>query len=184
MKTAVLFGACQPFGFELCSQLLEKGYDVCAIDHSDWITDEQEENWLLIGRNANLRYMELENSEDSIQQILNGEHCLYIIPTVDYLKRSNINARNQLIFQLERFSERTKTKESLFVIHPPVTERKQTSFARKLNGLFEALKKIHNVMEYCPSDAYASGFHENILSDAAKEVVTLMEKQKLLENNN
>ncbi|RWR14527.1 hypothetical protein QNH23_09460 [Siminovitchia fortis] len=182
MKTAVLFGARQPFGFELCSLLLEKGYDVFAIDHSDWITDEQEEKWLLIGRNANLRYMELENVEDSIQQKLSDEKCLYIIPTLDYLNRCHPSARNELIYQLERFSERKKTEASLLLIHPPATERSQSSFAGKLNGIFESLKKFHNVWEYCPSDAYASGLREN-LSAAANDAVNYLEQQKLLESN-
>lgn len=203
MKTAVLFGARQDFGFELCSLLLEKGYEVFAIDHRDWITDKQEENWLLIGRNANVRYKELSSEEESIHQALMEEECLYIIPTIDYFNRCNINAMEQLLAQLQGFLERKSIKECLLLIHPSATERTQSSFAGKLAALIESLKKIHHVKEFCLSDILREeeplasenekwdnaaentvGLHKSNISVAAKEVVSHIEQQKLLENNN
>lgn len=206
MKTAVVFCARQPFGFELCSRLLEKGYDVFAVDHHDWITDEQEENWLLIGRNANLRYFEIENEDESIQHIFSDKESLYIIPTVDYLSCNNGSARNQLLSLLQGFSE--KEKEWLLLIHPPAMERIQSSFAGKINGLVELLKKDHKVMEFCfteiPSkerdtmvlitealgekwkeaEVNQGVFRETMIATAVNEAICHIEQKKLLEGNN
>lgn len=207
MKTAVVFGARQPFGFELCCQLLEKGYSVYAIEHHQWITQEQEENWLLIGRNANLKYMELKNDEGPAQQLFSGEEYLYIIPSIDYLSRNHANVRNHLMLQLKNLLELEKTK-SLLLIHPSVTGRNESSFAGKLNGLFESIKKKHQVREYCISDSLSkggnamvlisgagdgqgktadgnsAGLRENVLSTAAEEVVSYIEQHNLLKMNN
>ncbi len=202
MKTAVLFGARQDFGFELCSLLLEKGYEVIAIDHQDWITDHQEENWLLIGRNANVRYKELSNEKELIHHTLMEKECLYIIPTIDYFNRCNANVREQLLGQLQGLLEHKNSNECLLLIHPSATERMQSSFAGQLAALIESLKQIHHVKEFCLSDILREeplilenekwdhvaettvGFYKSNISIAAKKAVSYMEQQKLLENNN
>lgn len=202
MKTAVLFGARQSFGFELCSVLLEEGYEVFAIDHQDWITDQQEENWLLIGRNANVRYRELSNEKEFIHQTLMEEECLYIIPTIDYFNRCNTNVREQLLAQLQGFLEHKNIKECLLLIHPHATERKQSSFAGKLVTLIELLKQMHYVQEFCLSDILREektsapenetwdntgenmvALDKGYISNATKKVLRYMEQKKLLEND-
>ncbi|VEF48702.1 NAD(P)-binding Rossmann-fold domain-containing protein [Bacillus freudenreichii] len=207
MKTAVIFGARQPFGFELCSRLLERGFEVYGIDHHQWITEEQEDNWLLIGRNANLRYMELEKTDDTIHQALLDERCLYIIPTLDYLNKNDNGVRNQLVSQLKRIAEGKRARESLLVIQPPSIERAQSSFIHSFNELLESVKENHRVIEYSLSSSFSEkgknmalveknggGSWEKtgnlpiyqdevFLSDAAKDVACYIEKEKMLELN-
>ncbi len=44
MKSAIVLGARQQFGFKICEELLEDDYLVFAKDFIQWQTNEQKEN--------------------------------------------------------------------------------------------------------------------------------------------
>lgn len=206
MKTAVVFGARQPFGFEICSCLLEKGFEVYGIDHEQWISQEQNDNWLLIGRNANLRYMELKKTDKSLQQNLLDERGLFIIPILDYLSNNN-NVMDQLVSQVKGIAEEQRSGDSLLVIQPPFLERDQSSYIRNFNDLLQLIKETLQIAEYRLPPSFSDEeknmdiageivegqfekqenrleYHqENYLSAAAKAVVFYIEQNKMLEFN-
>ncbi|WP_456271818.1 hypothetical protein [Bacillus sp. AK031] len=55
MTRAIVAGSLGFLGFELCSVLLEEGYEVLAVDQHD----EAGERWLEVGRNSNITYQPL-----------------------------------------------------------------------------------------------------------------------------
>ncbi len=84
MDHVIVFAARQFLGFELCKQLLDKGYEVTAIDHCEWQQTAHEEKWLSIGRNANLQYFEMGKQPE-----LKVENTIAIIPIYDYFINEN-----------------------------------------------------------------------------------------------
>ncbi|MCP3742177.1 hypothetical protein [Rossellomorea sp. BNER] len=57
MNQAVVLAAQDFLGFEICSSLLENGYEVKALDQ----TEDMAGKWLEIGRNANIQYSSMNN---------------------------------------------------------------------------------------------------------------------------
>ncbi|MBM7586507.1 hypothetical protein JOC86_003059 [Bacillus pakistanensis] len=60
MNQAVVLAAQEFLGFEICSSLLECGYEVKAFDQ----TEDLAAKWLEIGRNANIQYSSMNNVPD------------------------------------------------------------------------------------------------------------------------
>jgi hypothetical protein len=171
MKDAAVYGARQPFGFELCTQLLERGYCVYAVDHEYWMRESDEEKWLFIGRNANLRYFGLKNgNDDAALPFQPQRHCLFFIPVIDYAVRHVPEVTEQLIRQVETISQTDQSAENCLVwIHPPASKRNQGAFFKKLHAVY-AKWKADNLpaLEYCvPEKITRNGPESDPLPDEA-----------------
>lgn len=138
MRHAVVYGARQPFGFELCSQLLEKGYVVHAVDHQHWMREEDEEKWLFIGRNANLVYYEIAREEDHAKLPFQpSNNCLIFIPVIDYVMRHVSHVADQLVRQLTYLSHMEMLEEAfVFFIYPPASRLYQAPFFKNLDSIY------------------------------------------------
>ncbi len=140
MRNVVVYGARQCFGFEMCKQLLEKGYFVHAVDHEQWQTEQNEEQWMFVGRNANLIYDELVGNE---QRLCNDieKHPIYMIPLIDYCVKQHSDVQEQLVTQLQLLSTRAQT-ESLFIfVHPLAVQREQETFVKESGQLIQSIRK-------------------------------------------
>jgi nucleoside-diphosphate-sugar epimerase len=70
MTRAIVAGSLGFLGFELCSVLLEEGFEVLAVDQQD----EAGERWLEVGRNANITYQPLHQASTDVD----GRTIFYI----------------------------------------------------------------------------------------------------------
>ena len=150
MKTAVVFGARQFFGFEICSQLLDKGYYVHAIDHQNWQKKDHKDKWLFIGRNANLKYTNIEEQTDVFRQTNIPElPYLYIFPLVDYYSCNDSIVRDQLTIMLEELATSPSPSESLFIfLQPSAFPMNDSQFNGKMEELITEIRNEHKVFEY------------------------------------
>lgn len=152
MRHAAVYGARQPFGFELCSQLLEKGYYVHAVDHQYWMREADEEKWLFVGRNANLDYYEIQNEDDHAKLPFKvPKNCLIFIPVVDYMMRHVSQVRDQLVRQLAAFLHMKELQGAcLFFIYPPAANLDQASFLKNVHGIYRDLRTNEvTAIDYC-----------------------------------
>ncbi len=62
MKEAIVFASQRFLGFEICRALLEQGVEVLAIDDFNKVQDK----WLEVGRNANIKYIPLDEWNEEI----------------------------------------------------------------------------------------------------------------------
>lgn len=154
MRHAAVYGARQPVGFELCSQLLEKGYFVYAVDHQLWMREADEERWLYVGRNANLKYFELQNEGDHDKLPFQvPENCCIFIPISDYVMRHVSQVTDQLIQQLTAFSHIPDMQKScLLLIYPSSTNINQAPLFRRLHSICSELQTNQvPVKDFCPT---------------------------------
>ncbi|MFD1706946.1 hypothetical protein ACFSCZ_09410 [Siminovitchia sediminis] len=183
MKSAVIFGARQRMGFELCSRLLDNGYKVYGIDHRLWITEEQEDHWLMIARNANLGYFELTGVEDIDHCLPENEECLYILPAVDYYEGQNEGVQNQFILSLERMRNLNIRSPFFLVIQPPATHRNHAPFSLSLKKWADSMDKLE---EYYLSPSVYRDEEQDFLrvadvGKAAEKVVEFIQNKNLME---
>lgn len=149
MRTAVVFGARQRFGFEICVQLLDKGYVVRALEHEQWQTEEAEEKWMLIGRNANLTYDELKQgrAQSLVQSI--KEDSIYIIPLIDYYFKQIKCVQDQLVRQFQLIATCDLASSFFVFLHPSALNREQVTFAKESEVFIQSLrKKGVSLLEY------------------------------------
>ncbi|OAK67736.1 hypothetical protein [Lederbergia galactosidilytica] len=144
MKSAIVLGARQQFGFKICEELLEDDYLVFAKDFIQWQTNEQKENWLYIGRNAHLNYTDLEKAENIYEE----KSSLVIIPLVDFYTREETKAHDLLISILKDQSF-TPIQTPLVLIQPYSMQRSYSTFSQAIEKLKEERMKMGGeVLEY------------------------------------
>lgn len=78
MEYALVFGAQQFIGFELCKALVNQGYEVLAIDEQQQEEMLENNKWMEIGRNANLQYREIGESIEL------QDNMICFLPIYDY----------------------------------------------------------------------------------------------------
>ncbi|WP_433748890.1 hypothetical protein [Falsibacillus pallidus] len=61
MNHAIVFSAGGFIGFSLCRELLNRGYNVLAIEHTETMQISDESKWMEFGRNANFNFSSLED---------------------------------------------------------------------------------------------------------------------------
>ncbi|MCJ8005992.1 hypothetical protein ACFFF5_05350 [Lederbergia wuyishanensis] len=147
MKSAVVFGARQPLGYELCVQLLEKGYKVYAKDFAEWQNEDHEEKWLYIGRNANLQYEHLnhifEEKHDSIQY--------FFIPLADFYKRDFPEIQERFTQLLKEYGkENVFSNSNIVLIQSSAIHFRNSNFYSEIERFKKEIQEnITNVIEYC-----------------------------------
>lgn len=126
MRGTVVYGARQTFGFTLCSVLLEQGYVVYGIDHASWMNEEQRENWLNIGRNANLHYREINGEIQGVEKLSETELVVFI-PMIDYISRNGEQEHREMVQHIKGLAESVNNLNTI-VISPDVMDRHHRSF--------------------------------------------------------
>lgn len=149
MRSAVVFGARQQYGFELCEKLLDLGCYVYAVDHKEWQTDQCEERWMLIGRNAHVELM-LINQQQKVKEQLS---CIekaeyYIIPVLDYAERNYDKTHEQFLQMLDKSLSLKARKQFLF-LYALSSNIQHDIFYKKIRSLIEKERENnHQVKEY------------------------------------
>ncbi|WP_114743988.1 hypothetical protein [Falsibacillus pallidus] len=80
MNHAIVFSAGGFIGFSLCRELLNRGYNVLAIEHNETMQISEENKWMEFGRNANFNVSSLEDWEGGLK-----EPFFCFIPYYDFL---------------------------------------------------------------------------------------------------
>ncbi|MBS4198674.1 hypothetical protein KHA93_03290 [Bacillus sp. FJAT-49732] len=148
MKSAIVFGARQSLGYELCVQLLEKGYKVYAKDFAQWQNEEQEEKWLFIGRNANLQY---EHLEDFLETKQSESIHYFFIPLLDFYTRDfpEIYERFNQILKIIGKDDSLFTTQFI-IIHPSAIQVRKSNFYSEIESFIKGIQeKGIKVTEYC-----------------------------------
>ncbi|HEY4553005.1 MAG TPA: hypothetical protein VIG80_07405 [Bacillaceae bacterium] len=148
MNHAIVLGARQTVGFEICSQLLDLGCLVHAFDHREWQEELHENRWMMIGRNAHLQYSYMEEVWNVLQQI---EHAFYcFIPLADYYSRENTKLQEAMLSFLDEIERREwGDKCPLVFLNPPVISREHSTFHMEVEKRIAALKsKRIKVLEF------------------------------------
>ncbi|MBO0993661.1 hypothetical protein [Bacillus sp. SD088] len=144
MKSAIVLGARQQYGFKLCEELLEQGYQVNAMDFNQWQTTEQEEKWLFIGRNANLHYAPLHENEN----ISDNQALILIVPLIDFYSRQKTEAHDALLSILKKLNE-LQAQTPLVLIQPLTIQRSYSTFSQEIEKIKEdRIKMDGEVLEY------------------------------------
>lgn len=144
VKSAMVLGARQDFGFEICKELLNEGLIVHARDFSEWQTEHHEERWLIIGRNANLDYSNLK------QEDIDKRNVDYLfIPLTDFYTGLREDIHNQMISLLRGYFAVEARKSTIVIVQPTVMERKWEDLYLKMEEWkVEMNKKKWNIAEY------------------------------------
>ncbi|MFK4998168.1 hypothetical protein ACI2OX_14920 [Bacillus sp. N9] len=89
---------------------------VNALDHEEWQTEKHVEQWMLIGRNANLT-LTLYNDENEEEMERFGFTPIdyLIIPLIDYYEQGDPRVLKQLIRLIEPFYEDKRHHDALFI---------------------------------------------------------------------
>lgn len=144
MKSAIVLGARQQYGFKLCEELLEQGYQVNAMDFNQWQTTEQEEKWLFIGRNANLHYAPLHEKEN----ISDNQAFMLIVPLIDFYSRQQTEVHDALLSILKKSNE-SQAQTPLVLIQPLTIQRSYSTFFQEIEKIKEdRIKMGAEVLEY------------------------------------
>nr|WP_144929059.1 hypothetical protein [Paenibacillus bovis] len=143
MRTAIVVGARQSLGFRICRQLLENGFVVYGKDFASWQNEQCEENWLYIGRNANLHFDYVEDEDD----LLSDDVDFLIVPLIDFYKRYYSKINDQLLNQLQRIITKPSfSKTTVILVGPTAIHSRNCKISAEIEDL-----KINrkNVKEYC-----------------------------------
>lgn len=150
MKTAIVLGARQELGFQLCEHLLENDYAVFANDFLLWQDETHEEKWLYIGRNAHLHYMKSENIADILKKEALTFHYI-IIPLIDFYLRDFPELEEPLIKELTELVNEVAFTTSIFVfIQPTALEKRNLSLSLKMEQM--KLKMKHKFVDILVSN--------------------------------
>ncbi len=159
MRSAVVFGARQQYGFEVCAKLLDLGCYVYAVDHANWQTEECEDRWMQIGRNAHVELM-LINQQQSVKdqpRVMEQAEC-YIIPILDYTNHKYDRSHEQLLRMLDMYVPWESSKKFIFLhgfksnMNHHTLHKKVESFVRNVG------KNNHQVKEYYLPPAEMQGY--------------------------
>ncbi|WP_062105295.1 hypothetical protein [Bacillus niameyensis] len=144
MKSAMVIGARQDLGFEICKELLNEGMIVHARDFSEWQTEQHEERWLFIGRNANLDYSTL-NKKD-----MDRKNIDYLfIPLTDFYVGLREDIHNQIISLLRHYFAVEAIKSTIVIVQPSVMEREWEDLYLKMEEWkVEMNKRNWHIAEY------------------------------------
>lgn len=165
MKSAVVFGARQQYGYEICAKLLEFGWIVYGIDHEKWQTEEKEDRWMGIGRNAHLQLMIIEQHKKNAALIDYSKNPhMYIIPVLDYDAYHLDVMHDQLILMLEHLSKLQQDTKPLFLfIQSAASKRNQSEFQQNLEILLEQMRRDQqHVIQYFLPSTHSHMFFERI----------------------
>ncbi|MGE8205206.1 hypothetical protein ACQKP0_11620 [Heyndrickxia sp. NPDC080065] len=114
MDRAIVFTAQQFLGFELCKGLLEKGFEVTAVEHKDMINNECEDKWLEIGRNANLSYQLMNEKIELCEQT-----SICFVPIYDLFVEKDEKLLNRWIGRFKEIYDELKSNIKLIVLISP-----------------------------------------------------------------
>ncbi|MFC5464005.1 hypothetical protein [Lederbergia graminis] len=143
MRTAIVVGARQSLGFRICSQLLDSGFVVYGKDYASWQNEQCEENWMYIGRNANLHFDYVDDDHDLISEDVD----FLIVPLIDFYERDDSNINEQLLIQLQGIITKPSfAKTTILLVGPTAIHSRNCKISKGI----EELKLNHkNVKEYC-----------------------------------
>ncbi|MBS4210645.1 hypothetical protein [Bacillus sp. FJAT-50079] len=150
MKKAIVFAARQPIGFKACVQLLDQGLLVDALDHEMWQTERHVEQWMLIGRNANLTLTLYNDENEGEMERFDSIPINYvIIPLIDYYEKGDDRLQIQLIRLVEMFYQTNRCDDTLFIfLQPTAMDRSGQAMYEKIEMMKEQLKQHANIIEY------------------------------------
>ncbi|MGE6260212.1 hypothetical protein ACQKCU_20415 [Heyndrickxia sporothermodurans] len=112
MERAVVFNAQQFLGFEICKELLNKGYEVLAIEHKGMVHDVNKEKWLEIGRNANVTYQLMGDKMDFQDPTYN-----WFVPLYDFISEKEDSLFDEWLYHFQRLYDEMKclVKKIIFI---------------------------------------------------------------------
>ncbi|MEK3887409.1 hypothetical protein [Bacillus sp. FSL K6-3431] len=203
MKSAVVFGARQQYGFELCVKLLDVGCYVYAIDHENWQTDVCEERWMQIGRNAHVELIILNHKLSNKQPVFLEKIQYYMVPVIDYSNFQYDTAHKQMLQMLELYYKADNSSQAQFLfLHDLASGIDQSIFHQKLDSILDNMRQSSNkkLMEYFlpnminsnPQAAYLLHKNEekemqkidfNLLTDFSDVVMNHLEQMKIFQDN-
>ncbi len=144
MKSAIVLGARQRYGFMICEQLLEQDYQVYAKDFIQWQTSEQEERWLFIGRNAHLQYAHLHEEKN----IFDEKVLMIIVPLVDFYSQQKTEVHDLLLSILKEQNS-MQIQTPIVLIQPSCMQRSYSTFSQAIEKIKEErIKMGGEVLEY------------------------------------
>lgn len=144
LRTAVVIGARQFFGFQLTLHLLENGYEVMAYDYPEWQSEKHNEQWMFIGRNANLHYREIQ--EDNLS--LTNCHIIFI-PLVDFFQNNLKIVQEKIVKLLQAIGKNKQENLTIVIILPFTIPLDFKNFYIELFSVIQTLKENEEkVVEY------------------------------------
>lgn len=114
MDQAIVFTVQQFLGFEICKGLLNKGYEVIAIEHKDMVNDNCVEKWLEIGRNANVTYQLMDKNIES------EDHSMtWFVPLYDlFVEKEEKQIKDWINRFQELYNQMKSTIKMIIYINP------------------------------------------------------------------
>ncbi|MBS4172035.1 NAD(P)-dependent oxidoreductase [Bacillus sp. FJAT-49736] len=135
MEYAIVYGAKQFIGFELCKELLNCGCTVVAIEHDNYLESYDAEKWLEIGRNANLLSLPMNELGDEIDS-----EKVCFIPFIDFLDHPSEDEINNFLLKATELFSLEKISEHI-IIYP---SRYYYSHSDQARRRFHDILQMHN----------------------------------------